>query len=276
MTSTGFTIANPALNYLAGLPQKNRLELRSIGHFTDRYSPVPTIEGNRSRCHNPRGTTTSGATTPCRRRASAGRAEHRELARVHLPRGEWYLDPAAGRLYLPLANGENPTSLDLPVLRLDWLERHRRQLRRSGARHQVRRPAVHRNLLVRAPEATGAPTSRPAPTSAGPPTARPTPSELQQGCGEFEAARRAGTRCPRRYRFRPRRRLQPSPLARSSTSASRRSESATTLTRTRVAGTGRVQHGRVVATCVAAGAAEEAYRRRRGCRPTLTTPATRP
>jgi hypothetical protein len=45
MTATGFKVNNSALNYIATLPEQNRIELRSDGHFTDRYSAVASIGG---------------------------------------------------------------------------------------------------------------------------------------------------------------------------------------------------------------------------------------
>ena len=45
MTSTGMTIQNSALDYLATLPEQNRIELESQNSFTDRYAPVQSISG---------------------------------------------------------------------------------------------------------------------------------------------------------------------------------------------------------------------------------------
>ncbi|MBN8874401.1 MAG: hypothetical protein J0H67_16315, partial [Rhodospirillales bacterium] len=42
-TATGLTVKNPALAYLAGLPDQGRIEFESLGDFTNRYSPVQSI-----------------------------------------------------------------------------------------------------------------------------------------------------------------------------------------------------------------------------------------
>lgn len=44
ITATGMTITNPALNFLATLPQQNRIEVESRNSFTNRYSPEAGIE----------------------------------------------------------------------------------------------------------------------------------------------------------------------------------------------------------------------------------------
>src|SRR3569833_3052931 len=45
ITTSGMTIVNSALNYLATLPQQNRIEVESQNSFTDRYSPVDHVSG---------------------------------------------------------------------------------------------------------------------------------------------------------------------------------------------------------------------------------------
>jgi hypothetical protein len=46
ITNTGMTIANSALNYLASLPQQNRIEVESQNSFTDRFAPVRASAGS--------------------------------------------------------------------------------------------------------------------------------------------------------------------------------------------------------------------------------------
>ena len=45
ITTTGMTITNPALNFLATLPRQNRIEVESQNSFTDRFAPVDHISG---------------------------------------------------------------------------------------------------------------------------------------------------------------------------------------------------------------------------------------
>jgi len=45
VTTSGLTIQNSALNYLATLPGQSRIELESQNSFTDRFAPVQSISG---------------------------------------------------------------------------------------------------------------------------------------------------------------------------------------------------------------------------------------
>lgn len=122
MTPTGFTIVNGALNYLAGLPQKNRLELRSIGHFTDRYSPFSTIDGTTATMTQPAWNNNLWGydTMQAPIFGGHGLSIENSLSFISQP-GHWYIDPSAGRLYLKPANGVNPSSLDVQLPRLERL-----------------------------------------------------------------------------------------------------------------------------------------------------------
>ncbi|MGI5189946.1 RICIN domain-containing protein [Promicromonospora sp. CA-289599] len=122
MTATGFNITNPALNYLSNLPQKNRLELRSIGHFTDRYSPVSTINGTTATMTQPAWNNNLWGydTMQAPIFGGHGLSIENSLSFISQP-GHWYIDPSAGRLYLKPANGVHPSSLDVQLPRLERL-----------------------------------------------------------------------------------------------------------------------------------------------------------
>jgi len=45
-TTTGLTITNSALDYLAGLPDQDQIEVESLNSFTDHYAPVESISGD--------------------------------------------------------------------------------------------------------------------------------------------------------------------------------------------------------------------------------------
>jgi hypothetical protein len=81
MTSTGMTINNSALNYLAGLPEQNRIEVESQNSFTDRYAPVQSISGTTITMQEPPGRTTTGATTPSPARSPAASCSWRTRTR---------------------------------------------------------------------------------------------------------------------------------------------------------------------------------------------------
>ena len=234
MTSTGFTIANSALNYLAGLPQKNRLELRSIGHFTDRYSPVSTINGTTATMTQPAWNNNLWGYDTMQAPIFGGHGLSIENSLSFISQaGHWYIDPAAGRLYLKPANGVNPSSLDVQLPRLERL---------IGISGSYDNPV--RNLSFEGLQFSG--TSWLAPSGpngyavqqtgaylAGsysyyPPTpsrAAPRAAPRSSGPGRPGTSRRRPSRSRRRQG-------SPSSATRSSTSARRRSGSATTPTRT--------------------------------------------
>ncbi|MDR6972842.1 right-handed parallel beta-helix repeat-containing protein [Leifsonia shinshuensis] len=122
LTPTGITINNPALAYLANLPQQNRIEFESLGDFTDRYSPVQSIAGNTITMAQPAwDNNTWGWDT----------AQYSLLAKPHWyldnslsfldQAGEWYIDPDAGKLYYKPADGVNPQDLDIELPRVQAL-----------------------------------------------------------------------------------------------------------------------------------------------------------
>src|SRR5690625_4045550 len=45
VTPTGMTIEDPDLAFLSDLPNQGRIELQALGDFTNRYSPVESIDG---------------------------------------------------------------------------------------------------------------------------------------------------------------------------------------------------------------------------------------
>lgn len=122
INAQGFTITNPALGYLANLPQKNRLELRSIGHFTDRYSPFSAISGTTVTMTQPAWSNNLWGYDTIQNPIFGGHGLSIEnsLSFVSQP-GHWYIDPSAGRLYLKPANGVHPSTLDVQLPRLERL-----------------------------------------------------------------------------------------------------------------------------------------------------------
>ncbi|SCL59575.1 Ricin-type beta-trefoil lectin domain-containing protein [Micromonospora eburnea] len=117
-TTTGMRFSSGALSYLNNLANQNRVEVESVGSFTDRYSPVQSIAGNFLTMQQPAwNNNTFGYDTL----SQPHRAGPLYLANAYEfldSPGEWYLDPGTGVLsYIPLA-GQNmaTTSVELPVL----------------------------------------------------------------------------------------------------------------------------------------------------------------
>ena len=117
-TNTGLKFSNTALNYLNNLANKSRVQMESVGSFTDRYVSVQSISGNFITMQQPGwNNNTFGYDTF----TSPHRAGPLYLTNAYEfldSPGEWYINPGTGDLsYIPLA-GQNMSniSVELPVL----------------------------------------------------------------------------------------------------------------------------------------------------------------
>ncbi|MFE9426444.1 RICIN domain-containing protein [Kitasatospora sp. NPDC006697] len=116
-TSTGLTIQNSNLNWIANLPQQNRIELEAQNSFTDRFSPVQSISGSNVTMQEPAWQNNGwGYDTMESPFAGGGLQLENSYAFLNTP-GQWYLDPQAGQLYYKAPAGWNPTAhdIELPV-----------------------------------------------------------------------------------------------------------------------------------------------------------------
>ncbi|MEV6643805.1 right-handed parallel beta-helix repeat-containing protein [Amycolatopsis sp. NPDC051371] len=120
VTATGLTIVNPALNQLASLPAQNRIEVESQNSFTDRYAPVQSIAGTTITMQQPAWNNNNwGYDTLAR--PFAGGTLLLENSYSFLQTGQWYLDPAAGKLFYKAAPGQSPAGKDVELPRLTSL-----------------------------------------------------------------------------------------------------------------------------------------------------------
>jgi hypothetical protein len=117
VTTTGMQINNPALDYLATLPDQNRIEVESEDSFTDRYAPVQSISGTTVTMQQPAWQNNNWGYDTLAHPFAGGQL-FLENAYAFLQPGQWYLDPAAGKLYYRAAAGEDPNqeSFVLPAL----------------------------------------------------------------------------------------------------------------------------------------------------------------
>lgn len=122
LTPTGMTINNPALAYLADLPEQDRIEFESLGDFTDRYSPVQSIEGSTITMAQPAwdNNTWGWDTVQYSLLAESKWFLANSLSFLDQA-GEWYIDPDAGKLYYKPADGVNPQDLDIELPRVETL-----------------------------------------------------------------------------------------------------------------------------------------------------------
>ncbi|GAA0378493.1 hypothetical protein Acor_69680 [Acrocarpospora corrugata] len=116
--STGMRFGNSALNYLNNLANQNRVEMESVGSFTDRYSPVQNISGNLITMQQPAWNNNNFGYDTFTQPHRAGPLYLTNAYEFLDSPGEWYINPGTGVLsYIPLA-GQNmsTTGVELPVL----------------------------------------------------------------------------------------------------------------------------------------------------------------
>ena len=117
-SNTGLRFTNSALNYLNTLANQSRVELESIGSFTDRYSPVQSIVGNVITMQQPAWNNNNFGYDVFSSPFRAGPLYIENAFEFLDAPGEWYLNPGTGILsYIPLA-GQNMSTVtvELPVL----------------------------------------------------------------------------------------------------------------------------------------------------------------
>ncbi|WP_245651944.1 RICIN domain-containing protein [Streptosporangium amethystogenes] len=116
--SSGLSFTNGALSYLNNLANKNRVEMESVGSFTDRYVTVQNISGNFITMQQPGWSNNNFGYDTF---TSPHRAGPLYLANAYEfldSPGEWHINPGTGQLsYIPLA-GQNMSnvSVELPML----------------------------------------------------------------------------------------------------------------------------------------------------------------
>ncbi len=120
ITESGMEIKNPALNYLATLPDQNRIEVESQGSFTDRYAPVQNISGTTITMQQPAWQNNNWGYDTLARPFAGGQLLL-ENSYAFLQEGQWYLDPAAGKLYYRAAAGEDPNGASFVLPHLESL-----------------------------------------------------------------------------------------------------------------------------------------------------------
>lgn len=122
-TRRGMVLTDPKYDFLAQLPEQNRIEVVATGFFTKRFSPVEKISGHTLVMQQPAwdnnlwGYDTIEAPF------------HPELSHLYLANslaflnkpGQWYLDPVQGKLYLRPPDGVDIHSMNVELPRLTVL-----------------------------------------------------------------------------------------------------------------------------------------------------------
>ena len=119
----GIEITDPGWRMLADLPDQHRIEAESTGWFTDRHANIDRIEGNRIVMQQPGWRNNIVGYDTFARSVwgdKAGLFFVNALAFLREP-GQWFADPAAGRLYYKPAAGEDMRRLEVELPRLELL-----------------------------------------------------------------------------------------------------------------------------------------------------------
>ena len=119
-TMEGITLKDEHLDYLARLPEQGRMEVESTGFFTDRFSPVEAISGRTLKMKQPAWNNNIWGYD------TLNSPYHPELSHLYLINsltflsqpGQWYLDPAKGKLYLRPPTGADIGHMDVELPRL--------------------------------------------------------------------------------------------------------------------------------------------------------------
>ncbi|NUO56927.1 MAG: right-handed parallel beta-helix repeat-containing protein [Hamadaea sp.] len=118
---SGLGFSSSALTYLNNLANKSRVELESIGSFTDRYVPVQNITGNFITMQQPAWNNNNFGYDTFWSPFRAGPLYIENAYEFLDTAGEWYLDPSAGTLsYIPRP-GETMSSANVELPTLDSL-----------------------------------------------------------------------------------------------------------------------------------------------------------
>jgi len=120
-TQTGLTITDSALNYLSGLSDQNHMEVESINSFTDRYAPVQSISGSTITMQQPAWNNNSWGYDTINAPFAGGTMYLENNYSFLRQAGQWYLNSTTGDLYYRAQPGQNPSSLDIELPRLQSL-----------------------------------------------------------------------------------------------------------------------------------------------------------
>ena len=121
ITTSGMTIANSALDYLATLPEQNRIELESQNSFTDHFAPVSSISGTTIAMQQPSWNNNNWGYDTLAKPFAGGQMYLENSYSFLKNAGQWFLDPQAGQLYYKAASGQSPSSHDVELPRLTSL-----------------------------------------------------------------------------------------------------------------------------------------------------------
>ncbi|MBQ1017543.1 ricin-type beta-trefoil lectin domain protein [Micromonospora sp. D93] len=116
-TETGLRFSSGSLNYLNSLTNQNRVELRTINSFTDRYSPVQSIGGNVITMQQPAWNNNTWGYDAMAVPGRAGPMSFENAYEFLDTPGEWYVNTTPGVVYYIPTAGQNMSAanVEFPV-----------------------------------------------------------------------------------------------------------------------------------------------------------------
>ncbi|MFI7300457.1 right-handed parallel beta-helix repeat-containing protein [Streptomyces sp. NPDC050121] len=118
---TGFTFTNSALSYLNTLANQSRVELETLNSWTDRYMPVQSISNNTFTMQQPAWDNNTWGWDTVQSPFRKGPAYLENAYEFLDAAGEWYLNTATGYLYYKPLAGQDLSTADVELPRLESL-----------------------------------------------------------------------------------------------------------------------------------------------------------
>ncbi|MGJ5953242.1 right-handed parallel beta-helix repeat-containing protein [Streptomyces neyagawaensis] len=118
---TGFTFTKPALSYLNTLANQSRVELETLNSWTDRYMPVQSISNNTFTMQQPAWDNNTWGWDVVQNAFRKGPAYLENAYEILDAGGEWYLNTATGYLYYKPLAGQDISTADVELPRLESL-----------------------------------------------------------------------------------------------------------------------------------------------------------
>ncbi|WP_309148977.1 DUF1349 domain-containing protein [Streptomyces griseorubiginosus] len=119
--TTGFTFTNPALSYLNTLANQSRVELETLNSWSDRYMPVKSISNNTFTMQQPAWDNNTWGWDTVQSPFRNGPVYLENAYEFLDTAGEWYLNTATGFLYYKPLAGQDLSTADVELPRLESL-----------------------------------------------------------------------------------------------------------------------------------------------------------
>ncbi|MFB9660236.1 RICIN domain-containing protein [Glycomyces mayteni] len=121
LNASGFTLNNGNFDYLASLPNQQRIELQALLSFTNRFAPVQSVSGRTVTMQQPSWNNNTYGYDAIQNPFRTPQFFLLNSKRFLDQAGEWYLDTGAGRLYYKPLAGQSMSTAKVELPRLETL-----------------------------------------------------------------------------------------------------------------------------------------------------------